>query len=175
MQIKCCFHNHSSVPLSEVRFARSPVRPVLCHQGKGNFHKGPLSLARPTSQPTDPIHPPTPPPIRQLPSLRFNNRKLSSRFSYMLLIKRTSPRLFSLCLPATLVATPSVFFLHRARATVFSPPPSASRSCFHRFSFFLFFLKLLLYIIVLLAPLPFFELFDFIFHLCRFHIYAEVP
>ena len=24
MQIKCCFHNHSSVPLSEVRFARSP-------------------------------------------------------------------------------------------------------------------------------------------------------
>ena len=130
-------------PFHWVRFG-SPVRPVLCHQGKGNFHKGPLSLARslarPASQPTDPIHPPRPPPpIRQLPSLHFNNRKLSSRFSYMLLIKRTSPTFFAFCLSVP----PSLLFSSIARAIVShrSPPPAiarapstkqTSRSCFYR-------------------------------------------
>lgn len=111
MQIKCCFHNHSSVPLSEVRFARFFVIKV-----KGTFTRGrSCSLARspdqPSNQPTQSTHYQT---TTQLPSLHFNNRKheslsLSLSFSrerlYMLLIKRTSPT-FSPCLPSP---SPCVF------------------------------------------------------------------
>lgn len=75
MQIKCCFHNHSSVPLSEVRFARFFVIKV-----KGTFTRGrSCSLARspdqPSNQPTQSTHYQT---TTQLPSLHFNNRKHES-------------------------------------------------------------------------------------------------
>lgn len=73
MQIKCCFHNHSSVPLSEVRFFVIKV--------KGTFTRGRIHSFTPTNQPANQPanHPPTHlsghHPSTNYPS-DFNNRKL---------------------------------------------------------------------------------------------------
>lgn len=45
MQIKCCFHNHSSVLLSEVRFFVIKV--------KGTFTRGRVRSFAPTNQPAN--------------------------------------------------------------------------------------------------------------------------
>lgn len=80
MQIKCCFHNHSSVPLSEVRFFVIKV--------KGTFTRGRVRSFAPTNQPANqpasPITQPANHPPTHLPGYHpstnypsdFNNRKL---------------------------------------------------------------------------------------------------
>lgn len=84
MQIKCCFHNHSSVPLSEVRFFVIKV--------KGTFTRGCIHSFAPTNQPAnqpaDPTtHLPDHHPSTNYP-FDFNNRKLWHALCPML-IKRS--------------------------------------------------------------------------------------
>lgn len=74
MQIKCCFHNHSSVPLSEVRFFVIKV--------KGTCTRGCVRSLAPTNQPAN--HPAAEPTTTHSPNHHlstnypsdFNNRKL---------------------------------------------------------------------------------------------------
>lgn len=74
MQIKCCFHNHSSVPLSEVRFFVIKV--------KGTCTRGCVRSLAPTNQPAN--HPVAEPTTTHSPNHHlstncpsdFNNRKL---------------------------------------------------------------------------------------------------
>lgn len=64
MQIKCCFHNHSSVPLSEVRFARSFAW-FFVIKVKGTFTRGRSTCCSPNrpprNSPRSSSHPHNPP------------------------------------------------------------------------------------------------------------------
>lgn len=86
MQIKCCFHNHSSVPLSEVRFFVIKV--------KGTFTRGRVRSFAPTNQPanqpTNPVaQPTTHPPTRPQTTLLISITESSSTFLCVILIKRS--------------------------------------------------------------------------------------
>lgn len=85
MQIKCCFHNHSSVPLSEVRFFVIKV--------KGTCTRGRVRSFAPTNQPANQPsrrtnHHPLTHPTTNYPS-DFNNRKLRHAPLCVMLIKRS--------------------------------------------------------------------------------------
>lgn len=84
MQIKCCFHNHSSVPLSEVRFFVIKV--------KGTFTRGRVRSFAPTNQPANQPtnHPST--PTHTHPSTNYPLISITESFKTFLcviLIKRS--------------------------------------------------------------------------------------
>lgn len=87
MQIKCCFHNHSSVPLSEVRFFVIKV--------KGTFTRGRVRSFAPINQPANqPTNPAAQPPTRpttahpQTTLLISITENSAARFLCVPLIKR---------------------------------------------------------------------------------------
>lgn len=112
MQIKCCFHNHSSVPLSEVRFFVIKV--------KGTCTRGRVRSFAPTNQPanqpsrrTD--HHPLTHPTTNYPS-DFNNRKLRHAPLCVMLIKRS---LFSYHRPWCCLLSPCSLSLFSASIVTF--------------------------------------------------------